>query len=114
MAVLNFFINTCLQRISRIFWPNNISNSDQYKKAWHQNIEREIQIRRLKWLGNVLKNGWIMKYKQMLEMESSWQKEERKSKGRPKEKPKVDHQKRGNKGGQKRPGDELKKEVWDK
>ncbi|KAK2161017.1 hypothetical protein NP493_1608g00023 [Ridgeia piscesae] len=44
MAKIDAFHNGCLRKICRIFWPNKIYN-----------VELEIQRRRLRWLGHVLR-----------------------------------------------------------
>ncbi len=48
------FYNGCLRWICQIFWPNQISNHQLYKKTGSQNITKEITHRCLRWLCHVL------------------------------------------------------------
>ena len=80
MALLNSFHNTCLRRISKIFWPNKISNNDLYRKTGCQNIEIEIQIKRLNWIGHVLRMETSRSAKKCLR----WNPPGKRKRGRPK------------------------------
>ena len=55
MAKLNSFHNSSLRKICRIFWPNKISNLDLYRRTNENEIETQIRIRRLRWLGHVFR-----------------------------------------------------------
>ena len=52
---MEVFHNRCLRRICQIFWPNQISNNELYKKTGSRSITKEITHRRLRWLGHVLR-----------------------------------------------------------
>ena len=80
MAVLNSFHNTCLRRIAKIFWPNKISNNDLYRKTGCQNIDTEIQTKRLKWVGHVLRMETSQSAKKCLR----WNPPGKRKRGRPK------------------------------
>ena len=47
---MEVFHNRCLRRICQIFWPNQISNNELYKKTGSRSITKEITHRRLRWL----------------------------------------------------------------
>ena len=55
MAKIDAFPDRCLRNICRIFWPNNISNVDLYKKTGCNSAVLDIKRRRLRWLGHVLR-----------------------------------------------------------
>ena len=55
MAKINAFHIGCLRKICRIFWPNNISNVELYKKTGCNSALLEIKCQQLKWLGHVLR-----------------------------------------------------------
>jgi len=48
MAKINALHNGCLRKICRIFWPNNISNMELYKKTGCNNAVLEIKRRPLR------------------------------------------------------------------
>ena len=52
---LDAFNNSCLCRILKIFWPNQISNIDLHETTETVPVSIEIKKRRLKWLGHVLR-----------------------------------------------------------
>ena len=77
MAKIDAFHNRCLRKICRIFWPNEISNVDLYKKTGCNSAVLEIKRRRLRWLGHVLR----MPHPQSgTEMDTTWKKETRTAK----------------------------------
>ena len=49
---LQVFINKCLRKILRIFWPGQITNNDLWKRKNQTMID--LQIRKRKW------NGWAI------------------------------------------------------
>lgn len=55
MHALQVFINKCLRRILRVFWPQYISNN----RLWHQTnqspINIEIQRRKWNWIGHTIR-----------------------------------------------------------
>ena len=69
---MEVFHNRCLRRICQIFWPNQISNDELYKKTGSRSITKEITHRRLRWLGHVLRME--QDHKGGLEMDTTRQK----------------------------------------
>ena len=55
MNKLDVFQTKCLRRTCNIFWPNNISNEDLYRRTNSLPISTQIQKHRLRWLGHVLR-----------------------------------------------------------
>ena len=55
------FHNGSLRRISRIFWPRTISNFESHAKKKSKPIQISIKMRRLRWLGHILRMSpnWI-------------------------------------------------------
>ena len=78
MKKLNSFHNKCLREICRIFWPNKISNLDLYEKTDEKDIETQIRIRRLRWLGHVLRMNFTRNPKKCLR----WNPPGKRSRGR--------------------------------
>lgn len=52
---LQVFINRCLRRILRIFWPNTISNEDLWRKTGQVDIGTLIRRRKWEWIGHTLR-----------------------------------------------------------
>jgi hypothetical protein len=52
---LQVFINRCLRRICKIFWPNTISNHDLHQKCLQEPIDIEIRRRKWGWIGHTLR-----------------------------------------------------------
>lgn len=52
---LQVFVNRCLRRILKIFWPNTISNQELYARTEHQNINLQIRKRKYGWIGHTLR-----------------------------------------------------------
>lgn len=52
---LQAFVNRCLRRILRIFWPNRITNEELLRKAYMRNINLEIRKRKFGWIGHTLR-----------------------------------------------------------
>lgn len=55
MNKISAFHNGCLRKICRIFWPNKITNKELYTKTGCRDVVLEIKLRRLRWLGHVLR-----------------------------------------------------------
>lgn len=49
------FVNRCLRRILRIFWPNRISNEELHARAEHEPLEAVIKRRKWRWIGHTLR-----------------------------------------------------------
>jgi hypothetical protein len=54
-AKLQVFINKCLRKILRIFWPDQISNSVLWKCTNQLRIELQVRKRKWGWLGHTLR-----------------------------------------------------------
>ena len=57
MEKIEAFHNGCLGKICQIFWPNEISNVELYKKTGCNSVVLEIKRRCLRWLGHILRMG---------------------------------------------------------
>ena len=55
MGQLQTFINSCLRRICRIFWPYTISNIDLWQLTSSKEISKEILERKWRWIGHTLR-----------------------------------------------------------
>ena len=77
---VNAFHNGCLRRICNIYWPQKISNENLYKKTGCKNISIEIKIRRLRWLGLVLR----MSQERIPKVALRWTPPGKRKRGRPK------------------------------
>ena len=75
---LDRFQRGCLRKIFPIFWPENITNKDLYKKAGMMPVSDMIADRR--WLGHVLRLENVNNAKVSL----TWSPEGRRRRGRPK------------------------------
>jgi hypothetical protein len=52
--LLQTFVNRCLRRILKIYWPAVISNQQLWQITQQEPIELEIKRRKWKWLGHIL------------------------------------------------------------
>jgi hypothetical protein len=52
---LQAFVNRCLRKILRIWWPNRISNEEVWRKTNHGPINIIIKRRKWKWIGHTLR-----------------------------------------------------------
>lgn len=52
---IQVFINKCLRKINRIFWPNRISNADLLSISNQTPIAHEIRRRKWTWIGHTLR-----------------------------------------------------------
>ena len=52
---LQVFVNKCLCRILKIFWPNTITNLELWRRTDMKAIGNIIKKRRWKWLGHTLR-----------------------------------------------------------
>lgn len=55
IQTMQAFINRCLRKILRIFWPATISNSSLWLITQQQPIQSEIKRRKWKWIGHTLR-----------------------------------------------------------
>jgi len=49
------FVNRCLRYVLRIWWPNIISNKDQWKVTGQEDINSEIRKKKFRWIGHTLR-----------------------------------------------------------
>ena len=80
MNKVSSFHNTCLRRICRIFWPNQISNAELHSRTNSIDIQKEIKGRGLRWLGHVLR----MENNRTPKTALRWTPPGKRSRGRPK------------------------------
>ena len=73
------FVNGCLRRILRIFWPERIRNEELWNRAGQRPIREEITQRRWRWLGHTLRKLRNSITRQSLQ----WNPQGKRSKGRP-------------------------------
>ena len=77
---LQTFINHCLRRILRIFWPNRISSTNLWERTNQEPIEIQLIRRKWSWIGHTLRKGKTAITKQAL----TWNPQGKRSRGRPK------------------------------
>lgn len=76
---LQVFINRCLRRIKRIFWPKVISNEDLWKQTKEEHIDIQIKRRKWKWIGHTLRKEQNAVERQAL----FWNPQGQRKRGRP-------------------------------
>jgi hypothetical protein len=52
---LQVFINRCLRRILKIYWPNTISNEELWRRTGQMQIDTLIRKRKYEWIGHLLR-----------------------------------------------------------
>ncbi len=57
ISKLQTYINKCLRRIHKIFWPNKISNTELLERSDMSDIKLTIKQRKWRWLGHTLRKG---------------------------------------------------------
>ena len=77
---LQTFINKCLRKVLRIFWPNWITNEELWSTTNTKPIDEEIRRRKWKWLGHTLRKDPMSITRQSLR----WNPAGRRKRGRPK------------------------------
>jgi hypothetical protein len=55
-AKLQVFINKCLRKIFRIYWPDQIRNKELWKRSKQPRIDLQIRKRKWEWLGHNCKD----------------------------------------------------------
>ena len=78
---LEVFQNRCLRRILCIYWPNTITNEELHRKAGAEPITKQVQRRRWRWIGHVLRQQTTALSRVALR----WTPDGRRRRGRPKE-----------------------------
>lgn len=79
MDRLQVFVNKCLRRILRIFWPNQINNEELWRRTSQNRIDIEIKKRKWGWIGHILRRPHRDIARQALE----WNPQGRRARGRP-------------------------------
>jgi len=77
---LQVFINKSMRRILRIFWPDQITNNELWKRMKQPRIDLQIRKRKWGWLGHTLRKPTDDITRQALE----WNPQGKLSRGRPK------------------------------
>ena len=77
---LQVFVNNCLRRILKIWWPQIISNSDLHSRCQEELIDVQIKRRKWKWIGHTLRKEAGDVTRQALD----WNPQGSRRKGRPK------------------------------
>ena len=80
MRALSSFHHGCLRRICKIFWPQKVSNKDLLNMTESTCIIQQIQQRRLRWLGHVLR----MQGSNNTKVALRWTPQGKRARGRPK------------------------------
>ena len=78
---LEVFQNRCLRRILRIFWPRTISNDELHRLTGTETITQQVNRRRWRWLGHVLR----MPPTALPRVALRWTPDGRRKRGRPRE-----------------------------
>jgi hypothetical protein len=73
------FVNWCLRNILRIWWPKPITNKELWEITQQIPIDREIKIRKWKWIGHTLRKDQNNITRQGLD----WNPQGERKKGRP-------------------------------
>jgi hypothetical protein len=76
---LQVFINKRLRKTLRIFWPDQITNNDMWKRTKRPRIDLQIRRRKWGWLGHTLRKPIDDITRQALE----WNPQGKRSRGRP-------------------------------
>lgn len=79
VAKIQSFVNRCLRRILRIFWPNTISNEDLHTRADMEPIATIIKKRKWRWIGHTLRRPDTSTTRQALD----WNPQGTRRRGRP-------------------------------
>ena len=74
------FINSCLRKILKIFWPNTIRNEDLWERTKQEPAETQILRRKWNWIGHTLRKPSSNIARQAL----SWNPQGKRRVGRPK------------------------------
>lgn len=78
---IQVFINGCLRKILRIYWPETISNVDLWSVSTQKPIDEEVRRRKWNWIGHVLRRSDTNIAKQSL----TYNPQGRRRRGRPKQ-----------------------------
>jgi len=61
------FINKCLRKILKIYWPQKISNRDLWARTEQECVPEEIARRKWNWIGHILRKPTSDMTRQALE-----------------------------------------------
>jgi hypothetical protein len=78
---LQVFINKCLRKILRVYWPEVISNEDLWRETGQEPVEDTIKRRKWRWIGHTLRKPTNDITRQALD----WNPCGRRRRGRPRE-----------------------------
>ena len=76
---IQVFINKCLRKILGIHWPATIRNEELWSRTGQKEVRLEVQNRKWKWIGHILRREESNITKQAL----SWNPQGRRKVGRP-------------------------------
>jgi hypothetical protein len=76
---LQTFVNYCLRRILKIYWPKKIRNEELWERTQQRKIEEEIKRRRWGWIGHTLRKPGNTIARQAL----TWNPQGKRRRGRP-------------------------------
>lgn len=76
---LQVFLNKCLRRILKIFWPLRINNQDLLQTCGMEAIDIEIRRRKWKWIGHTLRKD----NRDIAKVSFQWNPQGYRSRGRP-------------------------------
>ena len=76
---VQIFINSCLRKFLRVYWPDNFSNISLWERAQQIPAEREIGMRKWRWIGHTFKKPVASTIRQAL----SWNPQGKRRRGRP-------------------------------
>jgi hypothetical protein len=77
---LQVFVNKCLRKIMKIWWPNKISNERLWEIMNQETIEKIIKIRKWKWIGHT----WQRPSNEVTSQALEWNPPGKRNRGRPK------------------------------
>ena len=79
-SMVDTFIFRCLRYILKIYWPYVVSNEEFLQRTNSIQLSREIQTRRWRWIGHLLR----MEHESHCITALTWQPEGKRNRGRPK------------------------------
>ena len=79
MRKVQTFINSCLRKILRIYWPETISNRELWQRTGQLAAEEEIKRRKWRWIGHSLRKPSTTITRQAL----TWNPQGKRRRGRP-------------------------------
>lgn len=80
VSKLQIFVNRCLRKLCRVFWPNTISNEDLWQITGQAPIAKVIMKRKWKWIGHTLRR----RHDEISRVALDWNPQGSRKRGRPK------------------------------